>query len=51
MEPLHISAYRIAKDIHVPVSHIQDILHGRRKITADTSVRLGRYFGVSLRFD
>ncbi len=50
MEPLHISAYRLAKDIHVPVSRIQDILHDRRKITADTSVRLGRYFGVSSRY-
>lgn len=47
MEPMHISAYRLAKDIHVPVSRIQDILHDRRKITADTSIRLGRYFGIS----
>ena len=47
IEPMTISAYRLAKDIHVPVSRIQDILHGRRKITADTSVRLGIYFGVS----
>ena len=50
MEPLHLSAYRLARDIHVPVSRIQDILHGRRKITADTSVRLGKYFGVSARY-
>lgn len=50
MEPLGISAYRLAKDIDVPVSRIQDILHNRRKITADTSIRLGRYFGVSDRF-
>ena len=50
MEPLHLSAYRLARDIHVPVSHIQDILHGRRKITADTSVRLGKYFGLSSRY-
>jgi len=47
MEPLGISAYRLAKDINVPVSRIQDILHNRRKMTADTSVRLARYFGVS----
>lgn len=46
MKPLHISAYRLVKDIHVPVSWIQDILHDRRKITADTSVRL--VFCVSL---
>ncbi|MDD6126884.1 MAG: HigA family addiction module antitoxin [Veillonellaceae bacterium] len=50
MEPLHLSAYRLARDIHVPVLRIQDILHGRRKITADTSVRLGKYFGLSSRY-
>ena len=50
MEPYGITAYRLAKDIHVPVSRIQDILHGRRKITADTSLRLGKYFGVSDRY-
>ena len=47
MVPLHISAYRLAKEIDVPVSRIQDILHDRRKITAETSIRLGRYFGLS----
>lgn len=47
MEPLGISAYKLAKDIHVPVSRVQDILHDRRGITVDTSLRLGRFFGVS----
>ncbi len=47
MIPMGISAYRLAQEIHVPVSRVQDILHDRRKITADTSIRLGRYFGVS----
>lgn len=47
LEPMGISAYKLAKDIHVPTSRIQDILHDRRKITADTSLRLARYFGVS----
>ena len=47
MLPMGISAYRLARDIRVPVSRIQDILHGRRKVTADTSLRLSRYFGVS----
>ena len=47
MEPMNISTYRLASDIHVPVSRIQDILHDRRKITVDTSIRLGLYFGVS----
>ena len=47
MKPLNISAYKLAHDINVPVSRIQDILHGRRSITVDTSLRLGKYFGVS----
>lgn len=47
MMPMGISAYKLAKDIHVPVSRIQDLLHGRRKMTADTSLRLAKYFGVS----
>ena len=47
MEPMGISAYRLAQDIHVPTSRVQDILHGRRKITADTSLRLAKFFGVS----
>ena len=47
MEPLDISSYALAKAIHVPTSRIQDILHDRRKITADTSLRLAKYFGVS----
>lgn len=50
MIPMNISAYRLAGDIHVPVSRIQDILHDRRKITVDTSMRLGKYFGVSERY-
>jgi addiction module HigA family antidote len=37
----------LAKEIHVPVSRIQDIIHNRRKITADTPLRLAKYFGVS----
>ncbi len=47
MLPLGLSAYRLAREIHVPVSRIQDILHDRRKITADTSIRLAKFFGVS----
>lgn len=47
MEPMNVSAYKLAKEIHVPVSRIQDILHDRRKITVDTSLRLAKYFGVS----
>ena len=47
MRPLCVSAYKLAKAIGVPVSRIQDILHDRRKITIDTSIRLGIYFGLS----
>jgi len=47
MIPLRLTAYKLAQDIHVPTSRIQDILHDRRKITPDTSLRLGKYFGVS----
>ena len=47
MIPMGLSAYKLAQDIKVPVSRIQDILHGRRKITADTSLRLANLFDVS----
>lgn len=47
MIPLNVSAYKLAHSINVPVSRIQDILHDRRKITMDTSIRLGLFFGVS----
>ena len=50
MIPFKLSAYRLAKDIGVPTSRIQDILHDRRKITAETSIRLGKYFGLSDRY-
>lgn len=50
MDPMNLSAYHVAKAIDVPVSRIQDILHDRRKVTVDTSVRLGKFFGVSPKF-
>ena len=50
MIPMNLSAYRLAREIHVPVSRIQDVLHGRRKISADTSLRLAKFFGVSDRY-
>ena len=50
MEPMNLSAYKLAQGIHVPTSRIQDILHDRRKITADTSLRLAKFFGVSDRY-
>ncbi|MGF7427998.1 HigA family addiction module antitoxin [Lactiplantibacillus argentoratensis] len=50
MAPLHISAYFLAQQIGVPTSRIQDLLHDRRQVTVDTSLRLGRFFGVSDRY-
>ena len=50
MVPYSLSAYRLAKEIDVPVSRIQDILHDRRKITAETSIKLGRLFGLSEKY-
>ena len=50
MEPMNLSAYKLAKEIHVPVSRIQAILNNGRKITADTSLRLAKFFGVSDRY-
>ncbi len=47
LRPLGISAYKLAQEIKVPVSRIQDILHNRRKITVDTSLRLAKFFGLS----
>ncbi len=48
--PMGISRYRLAKQIRVPPTRIADICHGRRAITADTALRLGRYFGTSAKF-
>lgn len=50
LQPMNLSAYKLAKELHVPVSRIQDILHNRRKITPDTSLRLAKYFEVSDRY-
>ncbi len=47
MNPLHISINRLARDIDVPPNRISAIIRGRRAITADTALRLGKYFGVS----
>lgn len=46
MQPLGISQYALAKAISVPARRINEIVHGNRSITADTALRLGRYFGV-----
>lgn len=50
LEPMEISQYRLAKDISVPPRRINEIVHGKRSVTADTALRLARYFGTSDRF-
>jgi addiction module HigA family antidote len=50
LEPFGVSQYRLAKDISVPARRINEIVHGARAITADTALRLARYFGTSERF-
>ena len=50
LEPLGISQYRLARDINVPPRRINEIVHGLRGISADTALRLARFFGMSERF-
>lgn len=50
LEPMGISQYRLAKDISVPPRRINEIVHGKRSITADTALRLGRFFSMSAQF-
>lgn len=50
LKPMGISQYRLAKDISVSPRRINEIVHGKRSITADTALRLSRYFGLSERF-
>jgi antitoxin HigA-1 len=48
--PLKISAYKLSKDIKIPQTRVSEILKGRRRITADTAIRLSNYFGNSAKF-
>ena len=50
LKPLGISQNKLALDIRVPPRRINEIVHGKRRITADTALRLGRYFGTSPQF-
>jgi addiction module HigA family antidote len=50
LEPFGISQYRLAKEVGVPARRVNEIVHGQRAITANTALRLARYFGVSERF-
>ena len=50
LKPLAVSQYRLAKEIQVPARRINEIVHGQRRISADTALRLARFFGTSERF-
>ena len=50
LEPMGLSQYRVAQDTSVSPRRINEIVHGKRRITADTALRLARYFGTSDRF-
>ncbi len=50
LNPLSLSQYRLAKDIHVPPRRINEIILGKRAISADTALRLGKYFGTTPEF-
>jgi len=50
MIPLEITAYRLSKDLGIPQTRISEILKGRRRISADTALRLSKYFGNSVKF-
>jgi len=50
LQPMGISQYRISKDISVPARRINEIVHGKRSVTADTALRLGKYFSMTAQF-
>lgn len=50
LKPLEITAYRLSKDLHIPQTRISEIVKGNRRITADTALRLSKYFGNSAKF-
>jgi addiction module HigA family antidote len=50
LEPMGLTPYRLAKELHVSLPRINDIVHGKRSISADTALRLGTYFGLPAQF-
>lgn len=50
LEPLNISAYKLSKDLGVSSSSILDLVHGKRKVTVEMSLRLSKYFGTTSKF-
>ena len=50
LKPIKITQNQLAKDINVPANRVSQIIHGKREITADTALRLGKYFGIEPEF-
>ena len=50
LKPMGISAYRLSKDVGIPQTRTSQIIKGKRRITADTALRLSKYFGTSVKF-
>lgn len=50
LKPLKISAYRLSKDVGIPQTRTSQIIKGKRRVTADTALRLSKYFGTSVKF-
>ena len=50
LKPMNITAYRLSKSIKIPQTRISQIIKGKRRITADTALRLSKYFGTSVKF-
>ncbi len=50
LKPMEITQNRLAKDINVPANRVSQIIHGKREITSDTALRLGKYFGIEPEF-
>ena len=50
LSPMNVSAYRLAKEIHVPETRISEIIHGKRAVTADTALRFAKFFGTTAEF-
>ena len=50
LNPMNITAYRLSKSLKIPQTRISQIIKGKRRITADTALRLSKYFGTSVKF-
>lgn len=50
LKPMEITQNKLAQDINVPANRVSQIIHGKREITADTAIRLGKYFGIEPEF-